>query len=90
MTGSGTSHVPLRRCLGCGRQRPQRELVRLAVGPSGDVSVDLERRLSGRGAYLCPQSTCLKRALARGSVPRALRVSTGGTAWVEAFPLSQT
>jgi len=89
VTATKTSHVPLRRCLGCGRQRPQRELVRLALDPSGTVSVDVARRLFGRGAYLCPESTCLKRALARGSVSRALRVSTGGTAWVEAFPLSQ-
>jgi len=90
VTEGRTPHVPMRRCLGCGRQRPQRELVRLALDASGVVAVDKARRLFGRGAYLCPDVTCLKRALARGSVARALRVSTGGTAWVEVFPLSQT
>ncbi len=86
----GARHVPLRRCLGCGRQRPQAELVRLATDPGGEIVVDAGRRRGGRGAYLCPVSICVKRALARGSVPRALRVAGSGTAWAERFPATDS
>lgn len=82
MTGRGC-HVPLRRCVGCGRQRPQAELVRLAAVQDEGIVVDRERRRGGRGAYLCPDSSCVKRALARGSLSRALRVPGSGAAWAE-------
>jgi len=89
MTGKAR-HVPLRRCVGCGRQRPQAEMVRLAATPGQGIAVDRERRRGGRGAYLCPDSKCVKRALARGSIPRALRVPGGGEAWAEQIPGSGT
>lgn len=82
MTGK-SRHVPLRRCVGCGRQRPQAELVRLAAVPDEGIVVDRDRRRGGRGAYLCPDSSCVKRALGRGSIPRALRAPGNGTAWAE-------
>lgn len=86
---SGDRHVPVRRCVGCGRQRPQAELVRLAADPVEGVVVDEGRRRGGRGAYLCPGDMCVKRALARGSVPRALRVAGSGAAWAERFPVAE-
>jgi predicted RNA-binding protein YlxR (DUF448 family) len=82
MTGE-PRHVPLRRCVGCGKQRPQAELIRLAALPSDGIVVDRERRFGGRGAYLCSGANCVKRALARGSIPRALRQPGSGTAWAE-------
>jgi len=82
MTGAAR-HVPLRRCVGCGRQRPQDELVRLTTDPDEGIVVDRERRRGGRGAYLCLDSNCVKRALARGSIARALRAAGSGTAWAE-------
>jgi len=47
--------------------------VRLAV--AGDAIVaDRDRRLPGRGAYVCPDRSCLRQALTRGALPRRLRV----------------
>ena len=44
---------PVRSCVGCGAKRAQAELTRVALDPEGEVVVDKERRLPGRGAYLC-------------------------------------
>jgi predicted RNA-binding protein YlxR (DUF448 family) len=61
---------PVRTCVGCGRKAPQSELVRYVA--SGGW---LERSPSGpgRGAYLCPQAACLRRAARRSAFSRALR-----------------
>lgn len=61
---------PQRRCVGCGRTAPQRELVRFVVV---DGELVPGAGASGRGAYTCRDRTCFDRALARGGFARALR-----------------
>ena len=52
---------PVRMCSGCAAHRPKRELVR---DPGG--------KKSGRGAYLCPDAACLKKARKARRLERAL------------------
>lgn len=54
--------VPLRRCNGCGTQKPKKELVRVVRSPEGAVSLDLTGKKPGRGAYVCPDVSCLAKA----------------------------
>ena len=63
---------PVRSCIGCGSRRLQAELQRLAVGSEGRVVVDTQRRLPGRGAYLCGVG-CLAAAVKRKAFGRAFR-----------------
>jgi predicted RNA-binding protein YlxR (DUF448 family) len=63
---------PTRTCVGCGRKRPQSELLRFAE-VDGALIADPARRLPGRGAYTCPAAPCFERARARGSFARTLR-----------------
>jgi predicted RNA-binding protein YlxR (DUF448 family) len=37
------------------------------------VVFDIHQRLPGRGAYLCPNAECLRRAIKRKSLERALK-----------------
>jgi len=64
--------MPMRQCAGCGRRRPQRELVRM-VASEGVLVVETDRRLPGRGVYLCPEAGCAAQARRRGAIPRRLR-----------------
>ncbi len=50
-------HVPLRRCVGCRRVRPQAELVRFALSSTGP-QLDLAGRGGGRGAWVCREQAC--------------------------------
>lgn len=54
--------VPERRCIGCGEGKPKKDLVRIVRKPDGTVSVDLTSKMSGRGAYICHNISCLKKA----------------------------
>jgi predicted RNA-binding protein YlxR (DUF448 family) len=64
--------TPVRQCAGCGRRRPQRELVRIGL-VAGELVIDRDRRLGGRGVYLCPDRRCTAQARRRGAIPRRLR-----------------
>ncbi|GAB4169011.1 MAG: DUF448 domain-containing protein [Geothermobacteraceae bacterium] len=64
---------PLRTCLGCRSTVEQDRLVRLALAPEGNLLVDYRHKLPGRGAYSCPDRSCLEAALKPGSLGRAFR-----------------
>ena len=55
--------IPERRCVGCGEHFPKSALVRIVRRPDeGGIVADLTGKLSGRGAYLCRNAQCLKKA----------------------------
>ena len=64
--------VPERTCVACGRVRPKRELVRIVRTPSGEIKVDLTGKVSGRGAYVCPEPPCAERGVKVGRLQHAL------------------
>jgi len=68
-------HVPQRTCIACRKTGVKRELVRLVRIPEKGVEVDLTRKKSGRGAYLCPDFKCWETALKTGRLEQALRTT---------------
>ena len=54
--------IPMRMCTGCGEIKPKRELIRVVKSPEGEIALDRTGRLPGRGAYVCPDLECLKKA----------------------------
>ncbi len=75
-------HIPQRTCIACRSVRPKRSLVRIVRTPDDDVIVDGTGKRNGRGAYLCPQSSCWEIALKKRRLEKALRTKL--TADVEA------
>ncbi|HIR86119.1 MAG TPA: YlxR family protein [Candidatus Limivicinus faecipullorum] len=67
--------IPLRQCLGCREMKPKKELIRVVRSPDGEISLDFKGKASGRGAYLCPEPACLKKAVRAKALERALSVS---------------
>jgi predicted RNA-binding protein YlxR (DUF448 family) len=51
----------MRQCLGCNEHKPKRELIRIVRTPEGEVVADMTGKKNGRGAYLCPSESCLRR-----------------------------
>ena len=54
--------IPERQCLGCGEHHPKAELLRVVRDPEGNVALDFTGKKSGRGAYICRDVKCLRRA----------------------------
>ena len=64
--------IPQRTCNGCGAQKPKKELVRVVRSPEGEVSLDLTGKKPGRGAYICRDIECLKKARKTKRLARVL------------------
>ncbi len=54
--------TPTRRCTGCGEHFPKNTLIRVLRTPEGEIILDLTGKKSGRGAYICKNTACLKKA----------------------------
>ncbi len=54
---------PLRQCTGCGEMKPKQSLIRVVRSPEGNISLDRSGKLNGRGAYICNNVECYKKAV---------------------------
>ena len=67
--------IPQRQCMGCRERKAKRELIRVVRTPEGSVNLDFGGKMNGRGAYICPQMDCLKKALKSKALDRSLEVT---------------
>ena len=63
---------PMRQCLGCREMKPKPELIRIVRSPEDLVSLDTVGKKPGRGAYICRDPNCLKKAVKAKALSRAL------------------
>ena len=67
--------IPMRQCVGCREMFQKRELIRVVKSPEGDISLDFKGKAPGRGAYVCHNSECLKKARKSRALERAFSIS---------------
>ena len=67
--------IPQRQCMGCRERKAKREMIRVVRGTDGNVSLDFGGKMNGRGAYICPNPECLKKAQRSKALDRSLEVT---------------
>ena len=63
--------IPQRQCLGCREMKNKRDLIRAVRSPEGEITLDFKGKKPGRGAYVCPQAECLRKARKSRALERA-------------------
>jgi len=63
---------PTRRCIGCRQARPAREMLRIGV-VAGKAAPDPQRKLPGRGAWMCRSARCAEAVIKGRQLSRALK-----------------
>ncbi len=71
----GVKKVPMRMCIGCREMKPKRELIRIVRTTENEIKLDHIGKLNGRGAYICKNSECLKKAQKSNALARAFETS---------------
>ena len=70
--------IPQRQCVGCRTMRDKKELIRVVRTPEGEIVLDSTGKRSGRGAYVCPDPACLKKARKSRALERAFALEIPG------------
>lgn len=67
--------VPMRMCLGCQEMKPKKELIRVVKNKENEISVDFTGKKAGRGAYICKNIECFRKAKKAKRFERAFETS---------------
>ncbi len=68
-----TKKKPQRQCIGCREVKDKNDLIRIVHTPEGEIQIDRTGRKNGRGAYLCDDSQCLKKAIKTNALCRSFK-----------------
>jgi predicted RNA-binding protein YlxR (DUF448 family) len=61
--------------MGCRERKEKRAMIRVVRCTDGSVNLDFGGKMNGRGAYVCPNPECLKKALRSKALDRSLEVT---------------
>lgn len=68
--------IPLRQCVGCGEMKSKKEMMRvLKTAEDGSFCLDVTGKKNGRGAYVCKNGECLKKARKNKGLERSFKMS---------------
>ena len=64
---------PERSCVACRKTIAKAQLLRYVLSPAGEVILDYNAKLPGRGCYVCADSQCINKALRENGFKRAFK-----------------
>ena len=67
--------IPQRQCVGCREMKEKKTLLRVVRSPEGAASLDFGGKKPGRGAYVCRDVECLRKARKSRALERALEIA---------------
>ncbi|MBO5259445.1 MAG: YlxR family protein [Agathobacter sp.] len=67
--------IPMRQCVGCGEMKGKKDLIRILKTQEGEILVDATGRKNGRGAYICPDIECFKKARKSKGLERSFKMA---------------
>ncbi len=72
---NGARKTPQRTCVGCRCLKDKKDLIRIVRDEDKHISIDLTGKKNGRGAYLCPDTACLDRAVKSRALEKSFKTA---------------
>lgn len=66
--------IPQRQCVGCREMKNKKDLIRILKTDSEGIMIDVTGKKNGRGAYICPNADCLKKAIDSKGLERSFKM----------------
>ncbi|MDD3413570.1 MAG: YlxR family protein [Lachnospiraceae bacterium] len=67
--------IPMRQCIGCGEMKSKKEMVRILKTAENEILLDVTGKKNGRGAYICNNKECLKKAIKQRGLERSFKMT---------------
>lgn len=82
-------HIPERMCIACRTMYPQNELIRIVKNKeTGKISLDMDKKRTGRGVYLCKNPDCVAKAEKKRGIERHFKCAVPKEIYEEAMNLT--
>ena len=66
--------VPQRKCIACQERDAKKGLIRIVKTKEGQIFLDPTGKANGRGAYICKDVECLKKAIKSKALNRVFKM----------------
>ena len=63
-----------RMCTGCNSKKDKKELIRIVLNKSGEITIDKTGKAEGRGAYICDNIECLEKLIKTKRLEKSFEV----------------
>lgn len=73
MNLTSSKKIPMRKCVGCQEMKAKKEMIRIVRTEEQEFLLDATGRKNGRGAYICPSSECLEKAIKNRGLERSFK-----------------
>lgn len=70
---SGKRKTPMRQCVGCQEMKSKKDMIRIIRTEDQEFILDSTGKKNGRGAYICPDPECLKKAVKNKGLERSFK-----------------
>ena len=78
-------HIPMRMCIACRQMKPQNGLLRFVrENKTGQIMIDKDKKLFGRGAYICRDAQCLTKASKKNGLNRHFKCAVPEEVYISA------
>ena len=66
--------IPQRKCIACQERDSKKGLIRIVKNKEGQIFLDPSGKANGRGAYICKDVECLKKAIKTKALNKAFKI----------------
>lgn len=74
---------PERTCIVCRKKGDKSNFLKVVLNKNGDISIEKDKRLDGRGAYICKNKDCLEKCIKTKALSRAFKTNISGEIYRE-------
>ncbi len=67
--------IPQRQCVGCHEMKNKKDLIRILKTEDEGIVIDTTGKKNGRGAYVCPNTDCLEKAVRQKGLERSFKMA---------------
>ena len=68
-------HEPERTCIVCRKKSDKSNFIKIVRNKNGEILIEKEKKLDGRGAYICKNENCLKTCRKSKALNRVFKVA---------------
>jgi hypothetical protein len=66
--------IPQRKCIACQERDSKKGLIRIVKNKDGQIFLDPSGKANGRGAYICKDVECLKKAIKTKALNKTFKI----------------
>ncbi len=65
--------VPERTCIVCRKKGEKENFIKIVCNKNNEIHVEKDKKLDGRGAYICKNPECIKKCIKQKSLSRVFK-----------------